>query len=178
MLFRAMMSLMYFACLRIGEVAYSDTMDHVLTLPQIEVQVDRNSGQAQALVIHFKSYKHSKQTNLPSLNIQAEPGKLFCPVQAVTQYLKVRPPSMSGAIFLDKYGENITRSGFVVKLKSLVSMSRYCNLRINSHSFRVGRTTDMVMSGNYSDLYIQQIGRWSSEAYRRYVRPVVICPKH
>ena len=43
----------------------------------------------------------------------------------------------------------------------------------NTHSFRMGKATDMHNRG-YSDAQIAKAGRWASNAFMRYIKPNVI----
>jgi hypothetical protein len=43
----------------------------------------------------------------------------------------------------------------------------------NTHSFRFGRATDMATQG-YTDIQIRMAGRWSSAAYKKYIKPHII----
>ena len=159
-LLASVMTLMYFGCLRIGEVAISWHADHVLHKSQIKF-LTAGHNSAKAITINFKSYKHSK-SSCPLLTITKLPGAAHCPVLALIQYLNMRPNTSQNALFVDDKGDTITRSWFVKNLKQLLAITPFSHCNINSHSFRIGRTTDMALSGKYSDAYIQQVGRWPS----------------
>ena len=45
--------------------------------------------------------------------------------------------------------------------------------RYNTHSFRIGRTTNMMLEG-YSEAQIKVAGRWISNAFIRYSRPSIL----
>ena len=170
----AVMSLMYFACLRIGEVAVSSHAHHMLSCSQVSVSLA--TPRIPSISIRFHSFKHSKGKT-PTLRIQHQPGQPHCPVATLSHYLSIRPGPRSGPLFLLHDASPLTRPIFLRYLRQLLAATPYCNLNINTHSFRVGRTTDMATSGKYSDIYIQKVGRWSSSAYKQYIRPLVICPQ-
>ncbi len=169
-----MMCLIYFACLCVGEVAWSSHGDHILGIQQLHFSISRDTNKQTSITINFHSFKDSKGQQ-HSLTIQALEGTQHCPVAALAHYLHRRPFNQWGPLFLTEQGTPINRTFFVGKLKSILANTNFSYLNINSHSFRVGQTTDMVMQG-HSDTYMQKVGRWSSNAYRRYVRPYVICP--
>ncbi len=59
---------------------------------------------------------------------------------------------------------------FVMNLRLCLDYLGWNQLPINTHSFRVGRATDLFDS-KHSDSYIQEVGRWSSNAFKCYIRP-------
>ncbi len=138
-----MMCLMYFACLRVGEVAWSSHGDHILGRQQVHFSIRWDTNKPTSMTINFHSFKDSNGQQ-PSHR---------------------RPPNQRGPLLLTEQGTPMNRTFFVGKLKSILAYTNLSYLNINSHSFRVGRTTDMVMQG-HSDTYIQKVGRWSSNAYR------------
>ena len=125
------------------------------------------------MVIDFKSYKHSKNT-IRLLSIPASNNREICPVKLLKKYLHNRPPSIRTTLFLTSAGKTVTRKFISEALTSILKHSPYSHLNINTHSLRIGRTTDLVMSGRVSDAKIQQLGRWSSEAYKKYIRPHIV----
>lgn len=171
-LFHAMMTLAYWGCFRIGELASSTHDRHTITRNQILVKYDRLTGSPTSVQVAFKSYKHSKG-NTPTINIHKHSDRLLCPVRALLNYLDKRPNFANRPLFISLLGPTITRSHFVQILKQALIPTPFRHARINSHSFRVGRTTDLAMSGA-SDEYIRQVGRWKSNAFRKYVRPDVL----
>lgn len=166
---QSMFTLMYFGCLRIGEVATSTHNDNTLQLNQLSLQLA--AGTLKSLCIDFKSFKHSG-SKIPNLTIIAQADRHICPVYALANYIKVRG-SKPGPLYLDCFQVPINRSKFVKLLKISLDQVGLSNTNINTHSFRVGRATDLSLS-NYSDTHIQEIGRWRSNAYKRYIRPSAV----
>ncbi len=169
----ATMSLMYFACLRIGEIAISGRATHVLTMQQVKIVVQ--PPKTPYITVKFKSYKHS-QGHQPLLTLKSLPGSFHCPVKALQNYLAIRPDTQNKQLIVVQNGKPLSRTIFKSYLDAALVVANLTNLNINTHSFRIGRTTDMVMGGRHSDSYIQKVGRWSSAAYKKYIRPIVVCP--
>jgi len=161
-LLSAMYSLMYHACLRIGEVAKSGHTQNTLTIRQVLLGPSH-----QTLTIQFLKYKHS-QGKTPSLTFNAltEP---YCPVALVRQYLTYRGMAQ-GPLFVHSDGTTVCREWFTRLLKVNLALAGLDTRVFNTHSFRIGRCTQLVLD-KYPDSYIQKLGRWSSTAYRKYVRP-------
>ncbi len=167
-----MMSLMYHGCLRIGEAAVSKVDTHTLRLDNISFQCSA-AGLPKSVLVVFRSYKHSKGEEA-EISIKAVPGKQYCPVSTLWKYLSVRPCSTHTYLFLKQDGAPVTRDDYSSLLKVALIGTQYRDLYINTHSFRVGRTTDLVTTGNHSEEYIRKLGRWSSDAFRKYIRPLVL----
>ena len=90
-LLKAMLSLMYFACLRIGEVAMSKNKAHVLKINQFTF-LDSTIKCEEKLEINFKSYKHSK-SNIPILAIGKQQENTICPITLFKSYRNITTPS-------------------------------------------------------------------------------------
>ena len=165
-LLKAMFVIMYFCCLRIGEVALSNHDDHVIQISQVSFsQVD---SVFHSFTIQFNSFKMSG-SRTPAITILRREHETICPVQLLLDYLAVRP-RCSGPLFLSASNKLITRWWLLKMLRFCLSYLGWDNLAVNTHSFRIGRATDMFAQ-NYSDSYIQHVGRWASDAFKRYLRP-------
>ena len=104
-----------------------------------------------------------------AITILRREHETICPVQLLLDYLAVRP-ICSGPLFLSASNNLITRWWLLKMLRSCLSYLGWDNLAVNTHSFRIGRATDMFAQ-NYSDSYIQHVGRWAFDAFKRYLRP-------
>ncbi len=79
----AMMSLLYWGCLRVGELATSVHADHVLDLDQVVILRHSAKDAPHALLLNFKSFKHSRGRT-PSIILKMQPhywGGGFCCLQ-------------------------------------------------------------------------------------------------
>ena len=168
-LYSAMYSLAYFACLRVGELATSNNKGNVLDLGQV-TQVS-SEGELWAIQISFSQYKHSGGDQ-PILELIRQTDDRYCPVKLLQKYLALRP-SGPGPVFVSTHGKPITRQQFLGALHSSVRFRSLDPSLYNTHSFRIGRSTDMMFQG-YSDAQIRAVGRWKSDAYKRYIRPDII----
>ena len=160
----------YFLCLRVGEIAKSSNVSNMITLQQVSSVTVR--GIIVAYLFQFTEYKHHKG-HKPILRLETQSKGKFCPVKCLTQYLAVRT-NAPGPLFLTKSAKPITRLQFWTVLKKCLSKLGRDAANFGTHSFRIGRCTDMVRDG-YSDEKIKKIGRWKSTAFRAYNRPEVVC---
>ena len=163
---KALFLLAHGACLRAGEIVLSDNSSHCLQIHQI-IPIAEN-GLICAFKIQFSTYKHHNYKT-PTLILRSSHDKTLCPVFALHQYLQLRYPT-PGPLFLTERGHPLTRIQFSSLLKQCATMCGLPAYRYNTHSFRIGKVTQMAHD-NVSDLNIRQIGRWSSDAFRRYIRP-------
>ena len=124
----------------------------------------------QFLELNLKCPKESK-TNKEGIKIEVFDNQTaYCPVQAFIEYEQefgfITPKN---AVFrLEKSGDAISTKRFNRTLKTMfkpfVSYGK-----ISGHSFRSGISSLMGRAG-FEDSEIQVLGRWSSDAYKKYVK--------
>lgn len=161
-LIRAILLLMYHACLRVGEAVKSASVEHSLKLVNVEISYEPKP--VATILLH--SFKHAKSPKRFTLNSSDNP--LYCPVRALIQYISVRIEG-NDTLFNDVRGRTATRKFVADKLKLLVLHAGLDPSRYNTHSIRIGRTTDLAKAG-VPEAIIKQTGRWDSDAYKRYIR--------
>jgi len=171
-LYAAVLSVMYHACLRISEVAQSGHANHALRYDQVAFKVRPPRVLPAALTMTLLSFKHSKGPQ----TIQLKPitDEASCPVGLMYRYHRLRPSGSTTSFFCDEAGRPITRTSVMTVLRQVTELSSFRHKKINTHSLRIGRTTDLVLKGGVSDAYIRHVGRWSSDAYRKYIRSIVV----
>ena len=98
-------------------------------------------------------------------------GLFSCPVMALYNFISVHP-SMAGPLFTFQDGTYLTRA----YVSRLIGDSLPQLPHANTHSFRIGGATAAASAG-IANSTIQILGRWSSDAYRQYLRlpDSVIC---
>ena len=159
-LYKCIFLLMYHACLRVGEVTASQ---HCLMASQIKIK-DEN------LCITFHSFKHSKNRSV-KIKIPRTHDK-FCPVNAYQSYARIRG-STPGPAFLTKDHKAMRRNKIASVLHDCLSISSRHPEHYNTHSFRVGKISDLATSG-HSVLQIKELGRFHSFAFLSYIKPISI----
>jgi hypothetical protein len=163
-LLRATFLLAFHGFFRLGElVARSDSFRE-LVLQRQDVTFVPGQG-FQIILRHFKNMKNNQP-----VTIILSPSKTstICPVQALHDYLKIFRHS-SGPLFVFQSGAPVMHSFVVQQLKVALA---YCDLnpqQYKGHSFRIGAATEAAKLG-YSENFIQQLGRWQSNAIKRYLR--------
>ena len=161
-LFRSMFLLAFHAFLHVGEITLSPS-GHKNLLKISDVKLKRDT-----LELHLRSYKHSL-SHLPKILIlKSQREKILCPVIAVKNYLNYRGSS-DGPLFITEAGKPLSRAHFLAVLKSCFKTLRINGNEYNTHSFRVGAASWAAING-MSDSQIKEMGRWRSDAYKRYIR--------
>ena len=160
---KALVLLMYYGCLRVGEVSFSSSYKHILKLSHITLN-------GRGLTIRFESYKHSTTESEGIKYVIKATTSEFCPVAAMNSYLLIRKKCVGGYLFTEEDGKTVTRDSIATVIKRAVSLTGRNSELFNTHSLRIGRATDLAKLG-YSDTKIKQIGRWKSRAFADYIRP-------
>ena len=168
-LIKSLLLTMYYGCLRVGEAALSSNPDNVLKLANSEFVTIRG-------LRHFKftllTFKHSKTS--ATMCIPPNPSSRHCPVSALWDYFKARP---RGGIhcFVLANSDPVPRSLVANLLAKLLDLGGFKDGRFTSHSLRAGRATDLAAAG-VSDAEIRATGRWSSDAFKGYLRFPILPP--
>ncbi len=168
-LMKSVMLCMYYGYLRVGEALVSNLCsDH--TLKSENIRLCRREGSVCIVYLKLDSYKHNNG-NTFWLVLQREVNIELCPVVALHDYIKIRP-KMSGIFFIMGSGQALGRLWFVQHQKQ--TLHHIDNSKYISHLVRVsGRTTDLALGG-LSHEQIRLIGRWSSDAYHKYIHSSLI----
>lgn len=164
-LFKAMCTTAFFAFLRIGEITCCGRSSSVLQIDQV-VQLVDNSGTITGVKIKFANFKHSY--NQPNVTVTLHRREDICPVQSLLAYFACRGGS-PGPLFRTREGLAVSRKQFT---EFLAIIFRACGLdstKYKGHSFRIGAATFAAECG-YSDAQIRLMGRWKSDAFRKYIR--------
>jgi hypothetical protein len=94
-------------------------------------------------------------------------GGTVCPVKALLRYLAIRG-SLPGPLFICNNGSPLKPTVVNSWLRSILHSAGLAG-NYSSHSFRIGAATSAAVSG-MPDHLIKTLGRWSSDAYLRYIR--------
>lgn len=162
-LLRAMFLLAFHGFLRVGEItceAHNSQNKNLLHVHNLEV--DKHSKQ---MIIKFTDYKLKADTTAFKLAIS--PQKELCPIEAMSQYLKLRGNKPGPIFVLNQLP--VKRSYFTSRLQTLLGYLKYNTKVYKSHSFRIGAATSAIAKGISSD-QVKVMGRWKSDAYKSYIR--------
>ncbi len=164
-LFKTVFILAYFAFLRLGEYACESKKkegSHVIKLGDISI------SQGNFVEVCIRSSKTDQVGNSTLLKIMGIANINMCPVQAMIQYLAIRP-DQAGPLFIHFDGEVLTKFQVNRVLNSCVVTVGLDPDDFSPHSFRIGAATSAAMQGIPEET-IKNYGRWKSQAVRGYVR--------
>ena len=155
----------FFGFLRAGEFTTNSPFDPNIHLGLSDVQAD-TLVDPTCFRIHIKCSK----TDPFRVGCDVYIGRgndLVCPVVALANFLAVRGPS-SGPLFCYTDGRPLTRQLLSSTVQSIVRLAGLPG-NYSGHSFRIGAATTAASRG-VPDHLIKTLGRWSSDAYQRYIR--------
>ena len=160
--------LAYFGLLRVSEFTVSspDHYDPSADLLLSDVALDNHSSPSLIQI----TIKQSKGDQFKK-GAQIYLGKTthaICPVHALVHYL-ARRGSTPGPLFLFSDKKWLTRGTFSTALNSALEELQMDPSKYNTHSFRIGAATSAKQAG-VSDSHLKALGRWKSDAYKKYVR--------
>ncbi|XP_075067878.1 uncharacterized protein LOC142158118 [Mixophyes fleayi] len=93
----------------------------------------------------------------------------ICPVKLANQFAKIRPPG-EGLWLSHSDNTPVTKFQFSALLKRGLGEVGLNPVEYGTHSFRIGAATAAAARGA-SVNEIQALGRWKSQAYKKYIRP-------
>ena len=158
--------------LRVGEVTNSQ---HVIRARDVHIATNKD----KILLILYSSKTHGKGNRPQKIKITANRDdkkghyvhRHFCPFKLLRRYIKLRGSYMTDAepLFIFRNNMPVSPDQARAMLKNTL---RNLNLDCRSygmHSFRIGRTTDLIKY-NYSMDEVKRLGRWKSNVIFKYIR--------
>lgn len=168
LLYQAMFTLAFHCFLRVGEFTVRDQKQHNNILQLGDLTFTTVDVDQVALQLTLRFYKGNTGRTPFHIIVRRYPSSPWCPVSILRNFLAVRGSS-PGALFCHPYGRSITRSEFSSNLTRYLTVIGLHGANIKPHSFRIGAATTACANG-VSDDNIQRLGRWKSDAYKKYIR--------
>lgn len=164
-LFTAAFKLAYYGMLRVSEFAHTSVIlaDRPLQLSDVALSPTE-------VLITIRQSKTSQSGKSICLQIpKSEPYSQSCHA-AVQQFLEQRPTSSTKEqFFCHNDHSKLTRYQFAAVLSKCIRYLGLSDTNYKTHSFRIGRATDLSLAGvNSEDM--KSAGRWSSNTYNKYIR--------
>lgn len=163
-LFQAMCLFAFHTFSRIGEITQNQS-NHNVQFHQLSAVLN-SKNEVLSFKFTFYDYKHSYNQRPFTLNIL--PSNVCCPVQYLVSYLKVRGNS-PGPLFRMADTSPVSRAYFSSTLSTVLKFCSMDPTRYKGHSFRIGAASNAADKG-LSDAQIRVLGRWRSNAFRKYIR--------
>ncbi len=163
----AMFILALFGFLRCSELAISSSFDPAIH-PTISDLVVLDDETISYIIKQSKTDQTKKGHFIYIFNLQSP----ILPYQTLLAFLHLRKSQSklpSDPLFTDVSNRPVTRFWFQKHLKAVLLLSGTPAENFSSHSFRIGAATTAAHKG-LSQQQIQELGRWSSEAFKSYIR--------
>lgn len=162
-MFSSAFSIAFYDLLSVSELTVTAKQNHRVLLRE-HPHVDHINKYLHLLVTFSKTDQTGKGT---TLHIQST-GDLTCHYALVTKYLSFQS-NTKGMLFCHLGVSPVTKYQFTAVLTKAISAPNIDSTAYNSHSFRIGASTDLALKG-YSSDNIQTSGRWRSKCYKSYIR--------
>ena len=150
----------FFGFLRAGEFTVNSPFDPKFHLIPQDLQVD-SLVDPKSIRVFVKCSK-------------TDPFRQGCFIyigkNSSSMYLHLRGPA-AGPLFINRDGSPLTRNAVSASIQSMLKTAGIPG-QFSGHSFRIGAATTAAEKG-VADHMIKMLGRWSSDAYQRYIRTPV-----
>ena len=157
MMYRSMLTLVFHGLLHPGEFTYSP---HVVRIENVFFD------NGAVIILLPTSKAHNKNF---AQRIRVPPQRGHCPVSYLIDYLKVRPFA-PGSLFVKQDNMLIQNNVVLTLFQDLAQFLDPPTHCYKPHSLRFGATTKLRIKG-FTNQVIQSRGRWSSQAFQRYIHP-------
>ncbi|ROI27819.1 hypothetical protein DPX16_23141 [Anabarilius grahami] len=155
----------YYGFLRGGEFTINTKKfdpSHDLTIKDISFHTEYFS-------IYLKHSKTDRDNNGSTINI-SRTNDGYCPLTAMNRLVSSRSKSNpTDPLFITEKGEAMSKHWFASRLRTACLHCGMDPALYTSHSFRIGAAT--TADSTVSIPMLKAMGRWSSSAYQRYIRP-------
>ena len=172
-LYKNLFLLAYYGMFRIGELT---TGSHPIKAKDIHSADNKD----KIMILLYSSKTHGKESRPQSVKIERNASykaklkdkkKYFCPFQSSREYLAIRGNYIneSDPYFIFSDNSPVKPSHARAVFKSILIRLNLNPKNYGTHSFRIGRATDLLKRGCPIEK-IKQLGRWRSNAVYKYLR--------
>ena len=162
----------YYGLLRVGELTAGE---HPIHAADVQIGINKN----KILFILRSSKTHSRDTPPQMIKITSKPISNshdrtlhgFCPFYLIKRYAEKRGPAAgtNEQFFIFSDRSPVKPNHMRNTLKNMLKLARFDPTVYSTHSFRIGRSCDLLQMG-FSVETIKKLGRWKSNAVYRYLR--------
>ena len=159
-MFKAMCTTAFYAFMRIGEITATKQAPDVIQLSQVTM-LSTASGFIASVKLTFHQFKHHYNQPPVSIIIPRQAG--VC----LLRYFSLRG-SGPGPLFQHLTRVPVNRTEFAEWLARVITHCGLDSTKYQGHSFRIDAASHAAACG-YSDSPIRLLGRWKSDAFKRYI---------
>ena len=169
-LYRTLFLLAYYGLMRVGELTSGD---HPILAKDVHSARNKN----KILLLLRSSKTHGKESRPQEIKIEANETEYnkkkhyFCPFKSLNEFLDFRGnyTELDEPLFIFRDGTAVKPANFRKTLKTALRLLNLDADLYDTHSFRIGRATDLLKFGHHIEK-IKKIGRWKSNAVYNYLR--------
>ena len=171
-LYQAMFSTAYFGLFRICEITVTPA-NH--TIAVTDVHVGKNKQKILFILRTSKTHQQSSQPQMVKISTKPlgseQQYQGFCLYQLLCNYMAVRPQycCVQEPFFIFRDRSPVTAEHLRSTLKILLAAAGFDPNNYLGHSFRIGRSSDLMKYG-VSVETIKKLGRWKSNIVFSYIR--------
>lgn len=118
--------------------------------------------------VSLKLHNYKTKKEVKPIDVTLQRTKVLCPIKSLHRYLTIRG-ARDGPLFISSLNTPITISKFKGVFDQLLDLCHLSRQYYHLHSFRIGACTQAILSG-IPEQTIMQMGRWKSNAFKRYIR--------
>ena len=171
-MYKALFAVGYYGLMRVGELTLSQ---HVLKAKDIHIAKNKD----KMLLVLYSSKTHDKSKKPQKIKITSNRSERtgnylhrnFCPFKPLRDFISVRQPyrTETEPFFVFSDGKPVHPYQVRKVLRQVIAKIGLDATLYDMHSFRIGRTTDLIKYG-YSIDQVQRLGRWRSNVIFKYIR--------
>ncbi len=170
--YSAAMTLAFFGCLRAAELCVVETFDPMVNLCFGDISFS-TTAEGKMVRVHIKRSKTDTMNAGFTLYIGciASPVCAHCCLQLL-QASRLATSSLVRAwdpLLVLSTGKPLRKQEFIRFTKQILTIIGIDPSGYSGHSYRAGAATSGAEAG-FADYELQLLGRWSSDAYQRYIR--------
>jgi hypothetical protein len=168
------MSVAFFGCLRASELTVPNgtSYNSAVHVSNSDVSISAvATGNADQLCVHVKRSKTDHFNKGFNVYIGCARHDVcgLCAVVAYLDWKRSVGQMAPDAPFFSMDGAALSKSMFVQNTRMYLALLGLDSGRFSGHSFRSGGATSAAQAG-LADWEIKLLGRWTSDAYQRYIR--------
>jgi site-specific recombinase XerD len=170
----AAMTMAVFGLFRSGEIALDNREPHSSRRRLLASDLTFASSVAgRVMLVRLKISKVDTCAAGSTVTI-GETRSSICPISAMETYLRIRRAHQgliggSESLFIFSDGATLRRYQLTTFLRAFLTRLGIDARLFAGHSFRIGGATALARAGAPAHI-IQRMGRWSSDAYKTYIR--------
>ena len=171
-LYKAMFALSYYGMMRISEIAKSD---HVLKARNVHAAANKEKLKIILYTLKTHGIGMRPQKIEITSNRSEKSGsytkRYFCPLAITNYFMTLRGgyEADDEQYFVFHDGTPVTPNHTRQVLKTVLTNLGLQPQNYGMHSFRIGRTTDLIKY-NYTIEEVRRMGRWHSNTVYKYIR--------